>query len=83
MLRQTLEYELTLLRAQHGKQSAFTQQLQQQHQHLNEQFQQTQTDIQLLQHHKDQQMEEKVRSTITLSHRSFFFLGQKNKTIGK
>lgn len=28
MLRQTLEYELTLLRTQHGKQTAFTNQLQ-------------------------------------------------------
>ena len=28
MLRQTLEYELTLLRTQHGKQNAFTNQLQ-------------------------------------------------------
>ena len=35
MLRQTLEYELTLLRAQHGKQTAFSHQLQQQTEHNN------------------------------------------------
>lgn len=64
MLRQTLEYELTLLRAQHGKQSAFTQQLQQEHQQRNEQLQQIQTDIKLLQHQKDHLSEEKVRPLI-------------------
>lgn len=35
MLRQTLEYELTILRAQHGKQTAFTHQLQLQYQQAN------------------------------------------------
>jgi hypothetical protein len=35
MLRQTLEYELTLLRTQHGKQTAFTHQLQNQFDQAN------------------------------------------------
>ncbi|CAF3412672.1 unnamed protein product, partial [Rotaria sp. Silwood2] len=35
MLRQTLEYELTLLRTQHGKQTAFTNQLQYQFNQTN------------------------------------------------
>jgi hypothetical protein len=35
MLRQTLEYELTLLRTQHGKQTAFTHQLQNQFNQAN------------------------------------------------
>jgi len=39
MLRQTLEYELTLLRTQHGKQTAFTHQLQNQFNQANGLFQ--------------------------------------------
>ncbi|CAF1680539.1 unnamed protein product, partial [Adineta ricciae] len=45
MLRQTLEYELTLLRAQHGKQTAFTHQLQNQFNQANEQIKQYQTQL--------------------------------------
>lgn len=54
MLRQTLEYELTLLRTQHGKQTAFTHQLQIQFNQANESIQQLQTQIQSIQLQKDQ-----------------------------
>jgi hypothetical protein len=55
MLRQTLEYELTLLRTQHGKQTAFTHQVQNQLNQANEQIKQ----LTYIQQQKDQQIKEK------------------------
>ncbi len=59
MLRQTLEYELTLLRTQHGKQTAFTHQLQNQFNQSNEQIKQLQTELNLINHQKDNLIKEK------------------------
>jgi nicotinate-nucleotide pyrophosphorylase len=59
MLRQTLEYELTLLRTQHGKQTAFTHQVQNQLNQANEQIKQLQQQLTYIQQQKDQQIKEK------------------------
>ena len=59
MLRQTLEYELTLLRTQHGKQTAFTHQLQNQFNQSNEQIKQLHEQLNLINQQKDNQIKEK------------------------
>lgn len=59
MLRQTLEYELTLLRTQHGKQTAFSHQLQNQLNQSNEQIQSLQAQIQSINQQKDQNIKDK------------------------
>ncbi|CAF5080133.1 unnamed protein product, partial [Rotaria sp. Silwood1] len=59
MLRQTLEYELTLLRTQHGKQTAFNNQLQNQFNQANEQIKQLQSEITIINIEKDNQIKEK------------------------
>ena len=59
MLRQTLEYELTLLRTQHGKQTAFTHQLQNQFHQANEQIKQLQGDIHSINHQNENRIKEK------------------------
>jgi len=59
MLRQTLEYELTLLRTQHGKQTAFTHQLQNQFNQSNEQIKQLHEQLNLINQQKENQIKEK------------------------
>ena len=59
MLRQTLEYELTLLRTQHGKQTAFSHQLQIQFNQSNEQIEQLQHQIHLINEQKDKIIKDK------------------------
>ncbi|CAF1169976.1 unnamed protein product [Rotaria sordida] len=59
MLRQTLEYELTLIRTQHGKQTAFTNQLQYQFNQANEQIKQLQSEITMINNEKDYKIKEK------------------------
>ena len=59
MLRQTLEYELTLLRTQHGKQTAFTQQLHQQLHLSTEQIKQFQAEKHFNNEQNDQIIKEK------------------------
>lgn len=59
MLRQTLEYELTLLRTQHGKQTAFTHQLQNQFNEANEQIKQLHNELNIINHQKDNQIKDK------------------------
>jgi len=81
MLRQTLEYELTLLRTQHGKQTAFTHQLQNQFNQSNEQIKQLQSDLTMINHQKDNHIKEKDQrikelenEAETLHDRERFFL---------
>lgn len=76
MLRQTLEYELTLLRTQHGKQNAFTNQLQNQFNQANEQIKYLQNQLDSansnqdkLLHDKDLQIKQLIDETQTLHDR--------------
>lgn len=59
MLRQTLEYELTLLRTQHGKQNAFTNQLQNQFNQANQQIKYLQNQLDQFNINKDKIIQEK------------------------
>ena len=68
MLRQTLEYELTLLRTQHGKQTALSHQLQNQLNQSNEQIQSLQAQIQSINQHKDQSIKDKDHTIKQLQH---------------
>ncbi|CAF1529814.1 unnamed protein product [Adineta steineri] len=66
MLRQTLEYELTLLRTQHGKQTAFTHHLQNQFNQANDQIKQLQLQVETYNQHKDNELKEKDKKILEL-----------------
>ncbi|CAF0894128.1 unnamed protein product [Adineta steineri] len=66
MLRQTLEYELTLLRTQHGKQTAFTHHLQTQFNQANDQIKQLQLQVETHNQHKDNELKEKDKKILEL-----------------
>ncbi|CAF3417948.1 unnamed protein product [Rotaria socialis] len=73
MLRQTLEYELTLLRTQHGKQNAFTNQLQNQFNQANEQMKRLQSELNTINHQKDNQLKEKDKKIKELENQAEIF----------
>ncbi|CAF2102779.1 unnamed protein product [Rotaria magnacalcarata] len=73
MLRQTLEYELTLLRTQHGKQNAFTNQLQNQFNQANEQMKQLQSELNTINQQKVNQLKEKDRKIKELENQAEIF----------
>ncbi|CAF4354912.1 unnamed protein product, partial [Adineta steineri] len=66
MLRQTVEYELTLLRTQHGKQTAFTHHLQTQFNQANDQIKQLQLQVETHNQHKDNELKEKDKKILEL-----------------
>ncbi|CAF1561163.1 unnamed protein product [Rotaria magnacalcarata] len=73
MLRQTLEYELTLLRTQRGKQNAFTNQLQNQFNQANEQMKQLQSELNTINHQKVNQLKEKDKKIKELENQAEIF----------